>query len=222
MSGEGFRRTALRWFRVESDSELLLVRFATRIGYCGAMFRGDRIIRSTLGHADEDSLLRYLLAHSNSPPNSLADLLDDPAERSSVPTLRLRMVRSEARDAERRSWAERFRGFFENYSDDLTDLPLDFAQTTEFQRRTLEACRKIPPGETCTYAELARLAGSPGAARAVGNVMANNHLAPLIPCHRVVGSHGHLGGYSAPTGLTLKRRLLALEAQAVASPSAAH
>jgi methylated-DNA-[protein]-cysteine S-methyltransferase len=80
-----------------------------------------------------------------------------------------------------------------------------------FAQRVLAACRQIPYGQTRSYAELAARAGSPGAARAVGSVMAQNRLPLLIPCHRVVGSQGKLGGFSAPGGLETKVRLLELE-----------
>lgn len=63
-----------------------------------------------------------------------------------------------------------------------------------------------------TYAELARRAGSPGAARAVGQAMAKNPWPIVIPCHRVVPSSGKMGGYSGRGGVPTKQKLLALEA----------
>lgn len=103
--------------------------------------------------------------------------------------------------------------FARDFADPLVDLPLDLDDATPFQRRVLEACRKIPSGATVTYAELARRCRAPGAARAVGNTMARNRFPLIIPCHRVVASGGKLGGYSAPDGLDMKRRLLAAEAR---------
>jgi O-6-methylguanine DNA methyltransferase len=82
---------------------------------------------------------------------------------------------------------------------------------TEFRRRVLQACRKIPRGKTAAYADLARAAGSPNAGRAVGSAMANNPLPLIVPCHRVVRSDGTIGGFSSPQGLILKRCLLRLE-----------
>ena len=76
----------------------------------------------------------------------------------------------------------------------------------------IHQCRLIPYGQVLTYGELAERAGSPRAARAVGNVMRTNRFPLIVPCHRVVGAAGALGGYSAPTGLKMKRRLLRLEA----------
>ena len=83
---------------------------------------------------------------------------------------------------------------------------------TEFRRRVITQTRRIARGETLTYAQVARLAGSPGAARAVGTTMATNLFPLVIPCHRVVGSNGRLGGFTAPGGTVLKQQLLELEA----------
>ena len=79
-----------------------------------------------------------------------------------------------------------------------------------FRGRALRACRTIPRGQVITYAELARRAGSPGAARAAGSAMAANPLPVVIPCHRVVRSDGGLGDYSAG-GTAAKRRMLRAE-----------
>ncbi len=74
-----------------------------------------------------------------------------------------------------------------------------------FSRAVLGELRKVPYGNTITYGELARRAGSPGASRAVGNIMAKNPLPLVIPCHRVLAKSG-MGGFGG--GLDLKRRLL--------------
>ena len=76
-----------------------------------------------------------------------------------------------------------------------------------FSRRVLAVVSRIPPGRVATYGDVARLAGKPGAARAVGNVMAHA-TRPGIPYHRVIAAGGLLGGYSQ---LALKRALLAAE-----------
>jgi methylated-DNA-[protein]-cysteine S-methyltransferase len=91
---------------------------------------------------------------------------------------------------------------------------LDLTSQTPFRRRVLLACRRIPYGQTASYADLARVAGSPSAFRAVGSAMANNPLPLVIPCHRVLRADGGIGGFSAPAGVSIKRRLLALEAAA--------
>jgi O-6-methylguanine DNA methyltransferase len=82
---------------------------------------------------------------------------------------------------------------------------------TPFQRAVLLECAKIPRGQTRTYSQIARAIGKPQAARAVGNALAKNPLAPLIPCHRVVRADRKLGGYSAKGGTMKKKRLLLME-----------
>jgi AraC family transcriptional regulator of adaptative response/methylated-DNA-[protein]-cysteine methyltransferase len=90
------------------------------------------------------------------------------------------------------------------------DLPLD-VRGTAFQQRVWEALRRIPPGTTVTYAEIARRIGRPKAVRAVGQACGANPLAVAIPCHRVVRSDGDLSGYR--WGLARKRQLLDRERQ---------
>lgn len=85
---------------------------------------------------------------------------------------------------------------------------LDWDRFTPFQRRVYECLLAVGRGETQTYAQLAAAAGSPGAARAVGNAMANNPYPLIVPCHRVVAANG-LGGFGG--GLPMKRYLLQLE-----------
>jgi methylated-DNA-[protein]-cysteine S-methyltransferase len=95
------------------------------------------------------------------------------------------------------------------------DLPVALPATaTPFARRVLRAVAQIPYGATRTYGEIATRAGHPGAARAVGQIMARNPLPLVIPCHRVVAAGGRLGGFGG--GLPLKRTLLALEQAGVA------
>jgi methylated-DNA-[protein]-cysteine S-methyltransferase len=94
---------------------------------------------------------------------------------------------------------------------DFADTPLSLDHSTTFGAQVVAACRRIPWGGTSTYGELAAECGSPGAARAVGSVMAKNRYPLIVPCHRVLAAGGDLGGYSAPDGLAMKRRLLAME-----------
>ncbi|MEO7786769.1 MAG: methylated-DNA--[protein]-cysteine S-methyltransferase [Sphingomicrobium sp.] len=92
-------------------------------------------------------------------------------------------------------------------------LPLD-VRGTAFQERVWAELRKIPLGETCSYADIAAAVGSPGAVRAVGTANGANPVAVLVPCHRVIRSDGSLGGYGG--GLPNKRLLLAREGVTVA------
>jgi methylated-DNA-[protein]-cysteine S-methyltransferase len=104
---------------------------------------------------------------------------------------------------------ELVRAYFAGDSVSFDDVALDLEWATPFQARVAAALRAIPYGETVTYGELAALAGRPGAARAAGTFCAQNRLAVLIPCHRVVAAAG-LGGYGS-LGSSYKKRLLALE-----------
>ena len=110
---------------------------------------------------------------------------------------------------------DRLGRYFKGKPVTLDDIPVSLDHLSTFQKRVATACRAIPYGATLSYGELAAAAGSPGAARAVGQVMASNRAPLLVPCHRVLAAGGKLGGFSAPQGLTLKRRLLALEGHAV-------
>lgn len=87
----------------------------------------------------------------------------------------------------------------------MPDLPLDVAGTA-FQEAVWQELKKIPPGETRSYAEIAAAVGKPHAVRAAGSANGANNVAVLIPCHRVVRSDGSLGGYAY--GLDRKRKLL--------------
>lgn len=80
------------------------------------------------------------------------------------------------------------------------EVPLDFSGKTPFQRRVLETVKDIPRGEVRPYVWVAREAGASGASRAVGNVMANNPVPLLVPCHRVVRNDGRTGTYAFGAG----------------------
>ena len=91
---------------------------------------------------------------------------------------------------------------------DSSRIPLD-VQGTAFQEAVWRELRRIPPGETRSYAEIAAAVGRPGAVRAAGSANGANNVAVLIPCHRVIRSNGSLGGYAY--GLEIKRKLLERE-----------
>jgi O-6-methylguanine DNA methyltransferase len=88
--------------------------------------------------------------------------------------------------------------------------PVDLSGGTAFQRQVWAALQAIPAGQTETYAQLAASLKKPKAARAVGGACGANPVPLLIPCHRVVGAHGGLGGFSG--GLHWKQKLLGREA----------
>lgn len=88
---------------------------------------------------------------------------------------------------------------------DHSHIPLD-VKGTAFQEAVWQALRRIPPGETRSYAQIAAEVGKPGAVRAAGSANGANNVAVLIPCHRVIRSDGTLGGYAY--GLEIKQHLL--------------
>jgi methylated-DNA-[protein]-cysteine S-methyltransferase len=94
---------------------------------------------------------------------------------------------------------------------DLSGVPLDMTAVPPFHQQVYRAARRIPPGKTLSYGEIADRAGRPGAARAVGQALGRNPFALVVPCHRVLAAGGRVGGFSATGGITTKLRLLAIE-----------
>ena len=94
---------------------------------------------------------------------------------------------------------------------DFSGIDLDLAQVGPFHCKIYDAARELGWGQTASYGELARQAGSPGAARAVGQAMGRNPVPIIIPCHRVLAAGRKIGGFSAYGGAVTKERLLALE-----------
>lgn len=92
------------------------------------------------------------------------------------------------------------------------DLDLDFDSLPPFTGRVLRALFEgVGHGRVVSYGRLARMAGSPKAARAVGQALARNPWPLVVPCHRVLGSDGSLTGFTNPSGVDLKRDLLEME-----------
>ncbi|MBI3521496.1 MAG: methylated-DNA--[protein]-cysteine S-methyltransferase [Chloroflexi bacterium] len=89
------------------------------------------------------------------------------------------------------------------------DVPVDLSGLTPFQQRVLRATAKVGFGDLTTYAVIAKRAGNERASRATGAALGANPIPIVVPCHRVVATHGSLGGYAG--GLDAKRRLLAIE-----------
>lgn len=106
---------------------------------------------------------------------------------------------------------EDMRNHLEGRLNDLHHINVDYNRVPPFHRKVYEAARKIPPGKTASYGELAILAGSPSAARAVGQAMARNPIPLIVPCHRVIGADGSAVGFSGGDGCSTKETLLKLE-----------
>ena len=104
---------------------------------------------------------------------------------------------------------ERVLALLRGAKDDLHDIALDLRDLPEFNTRVYAIARRIPPGTTRSYGEIARELGEPSAARAVGQALGANPI--IIPCHRVLAAGHRAGGFSAPGGTRTKLRLLEIE-----------
>jgi len=104
--------------------------------------------------------------------------------------------------------SKHIRSYFAGSLDALDAIAIDM-HGTPFQRRVWRALRRVPPGSTASYGEIAARIGRPHAVRAVGMTNARNPIVLVVPCHRIIGSDGSLTGYGG--GLDRKRWLLAHE-----------
>ena len=162
------------------------VMFSTELGWMALAWRNDTVLRLSFGFAN---------------PRAARESITSPIDHCELDKLPRPIAKI----------VKRLTRFAAGSPDDFQDVPLDLTHLTPFQLRVIHDCRAIPAGETKAYAELAKLAGSPRAARAVGNVMRSNRHPLIVPCHRVIGSNGALRGFTSPQGLSMKERLLARE-----------
>jgi len=102
----------------------------------------------------------------------------------------------------------RLRKHLEGNVQDFSNVRLDLSGVPPFHTKIYQALQKVPVGMTVSYNDLAILAGSKRAARAVGQAMAKNPISVIVPCHRVLTSTGSIGGFTAYGGLDTKRLLL--------------
>lgn len=164
--------------------DVKIAAFPTPLRWMVVVWSGERVVRVTFGHRSARSACRAA-GHD---------------------------VCSEGRlTGSEQGLVERLTGLAEGQPQWFSDVSVDVGVRTSFARRVLDQCRQIPWGSTVTYGELAARSGSSRAARAVGNVMSKNPIPLIIPCHRVVAAGGALGGFSAPSGISMKKRLLAME-----------
>ena len=136
-------------------------------------------------------------------------MLEFGAERAVMRELQRRFPRASIERADKAlaEWVRRAVAAIDTPGTD-PDLPLDI-RGTAFQLRVWNALTQLAAGKTVSYGELARSIQAPTSTRAVANACANNHIAVLVPCHRVIGGNGSLTGYK--WGLARKRKLLARE-----------
>lgn len=173
-------------------AELSFVVFETKLGWMG-------VLGSPVG-------LRQVVLPQKSPGKVLALIT------SSTRSYRWRSSNMSLTDAEASSYlwefVERIQEYLRGKSVAFPDR-LDLPPATSFQRKVWRLVRSIPYGQTRSYSWVAEEIDIPKATRAVGQALAANPLPLVIPCHRIVGKGGNLGGFGG--GVELKRRLLQLE-----------
>jgi len=161
--------------------------FDTAGGFCGIVWSDEGITRFQLPTRSADATERLLLRGARS-------------AKPGVPTPEV----AEAVTAAKR--------YFEGEETDFSGFRLDLGEQDPFFERIYAAARRVGWGHTTTYGALAKeLGAGPEAARDVGQAMARNPVALIIPCHRVLAAGGKVGGFSAPGGSAAKMRMLALE-----------
>ena len=160
------------------------VTFETAFGPCGVRWSGDGVSGVQLPMADEEALVATMQcggAQAGRPPRAVGAAI------------------------------RKMQRHLDGRLDPLTDVKLDLSGLTPFRREVSEALRRVGPGQTTTYGALAAAVGRPRGAQAAGGAMANNPMPLVIPCHRVLGGGGDLGGFSAHGGVGTKLRLLSVE-----------
>ena len=99
--------------------------------------------------------------------------------------------------------------------DDLLDIPLDLEGVPEFNRGVYDIARRIPPGKTLTYGDIAKKLGGVELSRDVGQALGHNPCPIVVPCHRVLAAGNKPGGFSANGGVVTKLKMLAIEGAVV-------
>jgi methylated-DNA-[protein]-cysteine S-methyltransferase len=162
--------------------------FDTALGFAGIVWSDTGITRFQLPSASAESTKRNLLRRA-------------PDAQAMPPPPHI----GRAADAVRR--------YFAGEKIDFADVPLDLTEQDDLFREIYAAARRLGYGETTTYGGLAKAIGRTDweAAQEVGRAMANNPVALIIPCHRVLAAGGKIGGFSAPGGAETKAKMLKLE-----------
>lgn len=169
--------------------------FETSGGFCGIAWNDAGITRFQLPTKSAESTERLLLRR--------------------VPDAEIAVPNADVVQA-----IEATKRYFDGEEIDFSDIRLDLEGQDDFFRRIYDAARRIGWGHTTTYGAIAKeLGAGPEAARDVGQAMAKNPVALIIPCHRVLAAGGKIGGFSAPGGSASKARMLELEGVCLAPPT---
>ncbi|PQA71993.1 methylated-DNA--[protein]-cysteine S-methyltransferase [Brucella oryzae] len=163
-----------------------IIIFKTDIGPCGIAWRGQTIVGVEIGDADEKET-RYRLGERF--PG---------AEDTNVPDFVTHAVQG-------------VRALLTGADVDFSGTPLALDTVPDLNRQVYEIILELKPGETTTYGAIARRLGDVSLSQAVGYALGKNPFPIIVPCHRVLGSNGKVGGFSAAGGTTTKLKLLNIE-----------
>jgi methylated-DNA-[protein]-cysteine S-methyltransferase len=161
--------------------------FDTALGTCGIAWHDAGIVRCNLPEPDPDSV-RARLRRELTGAHETAQA---PSDVTHAITQITRLLAGEVAD--------------------FSTVRLDMREVPPFKRSVYEFVKHIPRGSTFTYGEVATQLGQSGASRAIGQAMASNPFAPIVPCHRVLAAGNKPGGFSAHGGALTKMKLLQME-----------
>ncbi len=168
--------------------------FETAIGVVGIAWNARGLIGVQLPHADEAATRRRMRQRFP----AACESAPSPAVQAAIDGIAA-LLRGEPRD--------------------LNDIKVDDSETSAFNARVYAIARKIPPGQTLTYGEIATQLGDKLLAREVGTALGQNPCPIVMPCHRVLAAGGKSGGFSAVGGVVTKLRLLSIEGAQPGGPT---
>lgn len=163
-----------------------IITFDTPIGPCGIAWSANKIIGVEIGDADESETRyrlqsRFSYTDASNPPAYVAEAIN------------------------------KVRVLLDGGNPDFSQTPLAFDRVPDLNRRVYEILLQLKAGETITYGAIARRLGDVSLSQAVGYALGKNPFPIIVPCHRVLGSNGKVGGFSAAGGTATKLRLLNIE-----------
>lgn len=168
------------------STQIFYAVFDTAIGLCGIAWGPQGIVGASLPEENaEDIKARFTGRHPNAMESAPPPHIEEAIRRIQA------LLRGE--------------------TDDLSDVKLDETGLSDFSRRLYAIARRIPPGATRTYGDIAKEMGGLHLAREVGQTLGRNPYPIIVPCHRVLAAGGKTGGFSATGGIQTKFRILAIE-----------
>lgn len=161
--------------------------FDTEIGFCSIIWSTKREVEEFLL---PESNLKQMMQKLKQKSVIIMDVIEAPIEINKLVSKLQRHMQGDLQDFSKVLLAKKF---------------------SPFQSKVYQEVRKIPPGVVLSYKDVGVKMGGTKAYRAIGTALGKNPIPILIPCHRVVGSNAKIGGFSAPGGLTTKKKLLKIE-----------